>query len=300
MSKFSFEKGQKIDLSDLKFYDDPIKNEILKIVIGKLVKKHLKGGVRESDLELLFNRDDPKSLGEYFALKEVYDAKSKKFPEPVKRIETEVKVEEVKKPSFTDIIEEREKADIKLLIKEADQLKDLIKLVPKVPEVEITNSSDRVAELKNDLKAEREELRIAQDSYYETNNKGDYVVSDEGERRELEERMYIVRRNIDDITQNLDKEKKKYKKLKLREQQLEESKKMLDEKLKSTQEKLKNKEELKQKLEEKTEKKRKQDLESQNQAKLVLKQKSLFPNIQNLRQEQQTLTKQKKKASRKK
>ena len=298
MSKFSFEKGQKIDLSDSKFHDDPVKNEILEIVIKKILKKHLKGGVTEDDLNRLYNSDNPMAMMEYLKLKEIYDKEREKFPEVKKK---EVKVEEVKKPTFTDIIEEKEKEEVKLLKAKEEKLIELKKAIPpKTPKAVFDVAKKDVKDKEELLEEKRDELYDILETLRNVDDEGNYLVDGIDERRQLESDAYALRQQIDVIKDLLKLDKIRLKEIEEKDIRIEESARLIEEKIKSTQEKLKNKEELKQKLEEKTEKKRKQDLESQNQAKLVLKQKSLFPNIQKLRQEQQTLTKQKKKASRKK
>ena len=283
MSKLSFEKGQKIAKV---FHEDPIKNEILKIVIKKLMKKHLKGGVTDNDLIRAYNdsADQPHLFPQYLLLKELYDKerKPKKIAAPTPKFRAPIAVE----PVIYDIIEEREKEEIKELRVKVEELKELRKAVPPmVPRA-------RIEITKRDLSAKKEELKEKRDEIYDiseilrrVDDDGNFFVDDEDQRNEMEATAFALRAQIDILKDLIQEDEKELRETEERDRRLEESSNLIDKELKQIQAKLKTKEDLKQKLNEKTESKRKQLQESVNTEKLRLKQKKLFPNIEQLRNE---------------
>ena len=129
---------------------------------------------------------------------------------------------------------------------------------------------------------------------------GNYIFDDPVNRAQLESEAYALRQQIDIIKDLLKADKEKLEEIERKNKFIDDTSLSIDRELKLIQTKLKSKDEVKRKLEEKAELKRKNMEESLNQAKLQLKQKSLFPNIQNLRDEQQQHDKNKDKAIKKK
>lgn len=288
MSKFSFEKGQKIGLIE---DGNPQKEEILKIVVKKLIKKHLKGGVTLDQLNRAFNvasSGDPRAMLIYRQMLEEYQTGKITIglPDVIE-----------KKIPIIDIIEDKDKEEIKELKSQEEKLIELKRSIPvKVPEITVDKLKKDIKDSKFELNEKRYQLYKIIDDLMERDYKNEYVINDD-ERTELDHQAYLLKNQIEIIKDQLEVDQKKLEKLKRKNENIDNISSNIDKELDSIQVKLKSKDETKRKLEEKAELKRKNTEESINQAKLQLKQKSLFPNIQKLRDEkdQQDKIKNKKK-----
>ena len=208
MSKFSFEKGQKAGLIE---DEDPQKEEILKIVVKKLIKKHLKGGVTNQQLNDAFNSiipGDHKSIFFYEQLKEAYDAERKK--KPIKTPEpTEVKVIPV-----IDITEEKEKEEIKELNSQKEKLVELKKAIPiKVSKVTINTLRKDIEDNEYELNEKRNKLYRTIEKLTEKDYKKRYVIDDEYKRRELDHKAFLLKQQIDIIKDQLTEDREKLEEL---------------------------------------------------------------------------------------
>ncbi len=176
MSKLSFEKGQKIAKV---YHEDPIKNEILKLVIKKLVKKHLKGGVTEDDLNRTFNSDAPGAYFEYLRLKEIYDEERK--PKKI--------FEKATEPTFREVVEEKEKEEIKELKVKIAELEELKKAAPpRAPLVRLEALREALTDNKKELLDKRNELREITEDLGEVNYRGDFVINSLNKREKLKKK----------------------------------------------------------------------------------------------------------------
>jgi len=293
MSKFSFEKGQKTGLIE---DGNPQKEEILKIVVKKLIKKHLKGGVTPDQLDRAFNKassGDPRAMLIYQQMLELYQTGKI----TTGKITTGLPSIIEKKIPIIDIIEDKDKEEIKELKSQEEKLIELKLSIPvKVPEITVEKLKKDIKDSKFELNEKRYQLYKIIDDLMERDYKKEYVINDD-ERTELDHQAYLLKNQIEIIKDQLEVDQKKLEKLKRKNENIYNISSNIDKELYSIQSKLKSKDETKRKLEEKAESKRKNTEESINQAKLQLKQKSLFPNIQKLRYEkdQQDKIKNKKK-----
>ncbi len=333
MSKLSFEKGQK---TAGPFHEDPIKNEVLKIVTKKIIKKHIKGGITAEELATLSQDiNDPyfrAALEEYNSgdtgprytiqpkkiinkpkkvLKEKVDEKLPFMPKewyPKKKPKSSRDPtpldEHFAKLSNEDILEmltraeeaeKREQEELKTKEKNLISLKSTIPV--KVTKVVYKSAKKDVNDRKESLDEKRNELYGITEMLRRVDDDGNYIFDDPVNRAQLESEAYALRQQIDIIKDLLKADKEKLEEIERKNKFIDDTSLSIDRELKLIQTKLKSKDEVKRTLEEKAETKRKNMEESINQAKLQLKQKSLFPNIQKLRYEkdQQDKIKNKKK-----